>query len=78
MHLHVNHTVIHLNSIFWMASQAGAMYKQITFLAGDILNKVNSLDWLLHKTHKCTVRERSTYTVIVEKVVFGSCRVIFY
>ena len=48
------------------------------FLAREVLSEANSLDWSVHKTHKCTVRKRRVGTVIVQKAVFGICRMKYF
>jgi hypothetical protein len=48
---------------------------EITFLAEEVLNEVNSLDWFVHKTNKCRVRKGRVYAVVIApNSMLDSCK----
>lgn len=51
---------------------------RIAYLAGGFWSEVNDPDWLIHKTHKCTVKGRvSTVTVQRQRLSFVEWSISF-
>lgn len=62
-----------MTSFGWLPRLEPFIHK-IAFLAGDVLSEINSLDWSVHKTHKCTVLKGRVGAATVQTAVLGICR----